>query len=508
MTPVALSLFFFVVGTFLLWLANRAATPKGVTFDQSLSVNRRLEVAPVAVMAVLVYWGLTALLARPVSVFCLSVLGIVLLLAGNALKVKLLGEVLLFSDVFLAGHALRFPRLYFGYVPKWVWAVLAVFVVALAGEVAQESAHESLRVLALVFFGAGVAFTWTGLKFLAGQADAFLSANPPVFRAQIDAARFTPFGAALVHLVSFLARAETIRRRFNLNGRENKCSESTSNAHENEVKAQKTDQTLRHFVLIQAESYCPVAELLNRPSTTPTIDALRTQGPGGKLLLDWRGAYTMRTEFSVITGLETTSLEAYAFDPFQLTRRIPMASLARDFKARGYDTVAWHPNDGRFFDRFAVMPHLGFSRLMDIAAFADLPREGHYVGDKALLQRAAQFLATCTKPTFLFIVTIEAHGPWSGTAHEQLAEYEEHLRHLDEGVDELVKSLSRSHPGSTVALYGDHLPSLAVLRKASPATAWFAHRCGAESSAAEHATPQDLPAHQMRDTLLRLHTKP
>lgn len=96
MTPVALSLFFFVVGTFLLWLANRAATPKGVTFDQSLSVNRRLEVAPVAVTAVLVYWGLTALLARPVSVFCLSVLGIVLLLAGNALKVKLLGEVLLF----------------------------------------------------------------------------------------------------------------------------------------------------------------------------------------------------------------------------------------------------------------------------------------------------------------------------------------------------------------------------------------------------------------------------
>ena len=173
MTPVALSLFFFVVGTFLLWLANRAATPKGVTFDQSLSVNRRLEVAPVAVTAVLVYWGLTALLARPVSVFCLSVLGIVLLLAGNALKVKLLGEVLLFSDVFLAGHALRFPRLYFGYVPKWVWAVLTVFVVALAGEVAQESAHDSLRVLALVFFLAGVAFTWTGLKFLVGQAACF-----------------------------------------------------------------------------------------------------------------------------------------------------------------------------------------------------------------------------------------------------------------------------------------------------------------------------------------------
>ena len=83
-----------------------------------------------------------------------------------------------------------------------------------------------------------------------------------------------------------------------------------------------------------------------------------------------------------------------------------------------------------------------------------------------------------------------------------------HLRHLDEGVDELVKSLSRSHPGSTLALYGDHLPSLAVLRQASPATAWFAHRCGAETNAAEHATPQDLPAHQMRDTLLRLHTKP
>ena len=49
---------------------------------------------------------------------------IALLWAGNRLKVAILNEVLVFSDIFLAGHALRYPRLYFGYAPKWVWPVV------------------------------------------------------------------------------------------------------------------------------------------------------------------------------------------------------------------------------------------------------------------------------------------------------------------------------------------------------------------------------------------------
>lgn len=467
MTAIVLSLVFFAAAAGLLWVANRLATPTDTQTE--LPKNRKVAAGPVFFTAALVYWGLTALLARSFSVFGISLFLIVLLFAGNALKQKLLGEVLLFSDVFLAGHALRFPRLYFGYVPKWVWAVIAVLAIAIGTEIAKEPAYSNLRMLGLTLFVLSALAAVIVFRRLLARSDGFLQTNRPSFRAQVDAERFTPFGAALVHVVSHLTHAGDIRDRFDLNLHPRTDRNETQNTHT------KTTGPLRHFVLIQAESYCPVSKLLNRPSTTPVIDSFLEKDPSGQLLLDWRGAYTMRTEFSVLTGIETTALDSYAFDPYQLARRIPMDSLARDFKAMGYDTIAWHPNDGRFFDRFAVMPHLGFSSLMDISAFADLPKAGHNVGDKALLEKAAAFLATCTRPTFLFIVTIEAHGPWSGNAQKQLAEYEAHLANLDQGVDILTRSLAKTNPGSTVALYGDHLPSLSAFKNAPPATAWFAH---------------------------------
>lgn len=495
MLEIVLSLALFVVAGSCLWAANRLASPNLAAAGAGrTAAGRRIARVPVLLTAVLVYWGLAALLARPWSVFGICMGGIVLLFAGNALKVKLLGEVLLFSDVFLAGHALRFPRLYFGYVPAWVWGVLTVVAIALVAVIAQESTSEPLRVFAAVVFCLGLIGTVLSLRCAFGRARALLRLYRPAYRAQADAARFTPIGSALLHVLGYRTQAERIRRRFDLNNAPGRQSAARP-------QREAATQPPRHVVLIQAESFCPVSEILSRQSTTPTLDRMRAQDSSGKLLLDWRGAYTMRTEFCVLTGLSTQELGAYAFDPYQLARRIPMDSLARDLKAIGYESIAWHPNDGRFFDRFAVMPHLGFSCLMDGSAFADLPRVGHYTGDEALLDRAARFLATRTQPTFLFVVTIEAHGPWSGNAQAQLREYEEHLANLDAGVRKLVSALEKTNPGSIVALYGDHLPSLTAFAKAPAASAWFAHVCGRTDSALMR---EDLPAHGLRAAVMRL----
>lgn len=504
MSEIVLSIVLFGIASGVLWQANRCSSPRG-SHGQAASatvVPNYWQVArgPVFFTAVLVYWGLTALLARPLSVFGISILGIILLYAGNALKVRLLGEVLVFSDVFLVGHALRFPRLYFGYVPKWVWAALILILIILISEIVQEPSSASLRKAGALIFIFGMGWAWFAWRRTMRQAREFLQSYQPTYCAQSDAARFTPIGAAFVHVIGHLSGAAEVRQRFGLR----RSTDLESHQHKREtIFPPQTNP--RHFVLIQAESYCPAGELLGRKTTTPVIDAFRASDYGGRLLLDWRGAYTMRTEFSVLTGLKTTALGSYAFDPYQLARCIPMDSLARDFRAMGYDTVVWHPNDGRFFDRFTVMPHLGFSSLMDINAFADLPREGHYIGDKALLEKAAEFLASRTRPTFLFIVTIEAHGPWKGRAETQLREYEAHLANLDAGLDYLTMKLAATHPGSTVALYGDHLPSLSAFHTAEPATAWFAHVCGNRADADRIA--KDLPVQDLRQELLAFHCR-
>lgn len=80
----------------------------------------------------------------------------------------------------------------------------------------------------------------------------------------------------------------------------------------------------------------------------------------------------------------------------------------------------------------------------------------------------------------MFVVTMEAHGPWSKDKFpgaEKLTEverYETHLQHLDAGLRRVVEAEEKAREGKEagkatyrgidLCLYGDHLPGLGVLR--------------------------------------------
>lgn len=467
------------VGFLMLAFLNRRAVPG--------AGRQRLWGDATALLVVLVGWGLLlTVTGRFVTSLVLGLGLIRLLAAGNGLKQKLLGEPLVFSDVFLAGHALRWPKLYFGYVPAGVWlglmvavsglVALAVWEPAMAADERQTAAVGWLVSLAVV--AAALGMLWAGRTRI-------LAVCPLTFDAKTDAVRYTALGAAVLHTLSHVVNAKVTAA---------KLSAATTPV------LRQSSVTPGHLVLIQAESFAPVSLYLNRPSVTPMLDTLAREGVSGLLELAWRGAYTMRTEFSVLTGLKTTDVSTWAFDPYRLAERVPLATLARDLKSAGYDTVAWHPNDGRFFNRNAVMPHLGFDRFEDARAFTDLRRVDGKVTDEALLAKAGRFLAGCTKPTFLFIVTMEAHGPWGGkTAEDEVRAYERHLVSLDKGIAKLAADV-RSLPNARLALYGDHLPGLkALAQERRTATGWI--MWPAVQAAPVRMEPQNLRAFLREEVL-------
>ena len=303
------------------------------------------------------------------------------------------------------------------------------------------------------------------------RVKAFLANYPLTFDTQTDAATYTPIGAAILHSLWHGQRRLALRERFRFEG-------------ETEVDAESGAEEKHHLLLVQAESLAPSGRLLGRASVTPVLDRLAVEGTSGALELDWRGAYTMRSEFAVLTGLKPRELETYGFDPYRLAALVPLESLARRMKRLGYRTVVCHPNDGRFFDRNRVMPNLGFDEFIDLEALKKLDARftkpeaycGHYVSDEALLGWAAEYLEKAEEPVFLFVVTMEAHGPWSKDKFpgaEKLTEverYETHLKHLDAGVRRIVeaeegrKASETPGRGIDLCLYGDHLPGLGVLR--------------------------------------------
>lgn len=467
--------------TGLLMLANRQATP--VAAGRGFTVPFRaygIGHLTCGFVASLVYPLLLVIFDRPITSFALGLLLIVLLWAGNRLKVAILSEVLVFSDVFLAGHALRYPRLYFGYAPLWVWPLAVGAFALLAWGVSLEPAAHLGSIGARIGAAAVILSVFAGFVALVRRPDlrvkAFLANYPLTFDTQTDAATYTPIGAALLHSLWHGQRRLALRERF--------CFEKRDVSSEEDSQGVSGESEKRHLLLVQAESLAPIGRLLGRPSVTPVLDRLAVEGTSGALELDWRGAYTMRSEFAVLTGLKPRELETYGFDPYRLAALVPMESLARRMKRLGYRTVVCHPNDGRFFDRNRVMPNLGFDEFIDLEALKKFDARftkpeaycGHYVSDEALLGWAAEYLEKAEEPVFLFVVTMEAHGPWSKDKFpgaEKLTEverYETHLKHLDAGVRRIVeaeegrKASEAPGRGIDLWLYGDHLPGLGVLR--------------------------------------------
>lgn len=523
----------------ILAIADRRSLPSPIKADLSVEAaaasktSRWIGALASSLMVLIVFSLLTAVFNRFWSVVGIGLVLIVLLWAGNRLKVRILDEPLVFSDVFLAGHALRYPRLYFGYAPLWIWPLLAVVAILIVGVVANEAplGLSYFERAVILFLDAGLLWFLNEWARHGGRVlDRLFARHPLKFKANVDAWTYTPMGAALLHLLWHARNRQAIRARFRfaepVQERQEQNQKHSSSASVNaSVKAladgaeKPASSRPLHLLLVQAESFCRIGQKLKRPSVVPAIDALIQAGSGGALSLDWRGAYTMRSEFAVLTGISPEETETYGFDPYRLAAMEPMVGIARDMKAQGYRTVAWHPNDGRFFNRIEVMPNLGFDAFMDLDALdawaekkigRKLPRFGRYVDDGALLRAAAEFLEACSEPTFLFVITMEAHGPWDaaccpgGGSMSEVERYESHMRRLDEGAAHIAEESSAGHLRAVAFLYGDHIPGLKALDEAAGAprtpaenaaeaeTAWVFPARSRTSSLPEKLRPEDI----------------
>jgi len=155
-----------------------------------------------------------------------------------------------------------------------------------------------------------------------------------------------------------------------------------------------------------------------------------------------------------------------------------VATLATVLKANGYRTLCVHPYPASFYGRHRVYPHLGFDEFIDIAAFGGAERAGPYIGDQAVTSKVKALLATATDPLFIFVITMENHGPLhlekaEAADHaaaytsppppgcEDLTVYLRHLRNADRMMGELRTSLEQHPRPARLCWYGDHVPIMA-----------------------------------------------
>ena len=241
---------------------------------------------------------------------------------------------------------------------------------------------------------------------------------------------------------------------------------------------------LPNVVLVQSESFfdprtwCSeiAADLL------PHYDATRPEAVmKGALNVPAWGANTVRTECAILTGIAPDNWGPRHFNPYRTLSRHPLPSIASAFQAQGYRTVCVHPYPATFYMRDSVIPKLGFETFIDISAFDSQDKHGQYIGDQAVARKVGRLLEDDdNRPLFVFVITMENHGPLHLEAPEQawlastlptapwplpnhlrdLAVYLHHLGESDKMLGSVKAALNSAIRPGLLGWYGDHVPIL------------------------------------------------
>ncbi|KAF7599113.1 MAG: capsular biosynthesis protein [Candidatus Dactylopiibacterium carminicum] len=240
-----------------------------------------------------------------------------------------------------------------------------------------------------------------------------------------------------------------------------------------------------HLVVVQSESFFDARRVYEgvAPSVYAWLDAAKADAVlHGLLEVPAWGANTVRSEFAFLSGLRNEALGVHRFNPYRRLREVDTVAWA--LRRAGYRTVCVHPYSANFYQRDRQFPLFGFDEFVDIRAFSAEDRVGAYIGDIAVADRVAELLQAADAPLFVFVITMENHGPlhletvgagdeamlYSGqppSGHADLTAYLRHIVNAGQMQQRLCDCLAAQSRDGWLCWYGDHLPIMpSVYRQA------------------------------------------
>lgn len=429
----------------------------------------------------------------------ITAFGAIGLALANDAKYEALRERLAFSDRAELLEVVRHPEMYLPFVGTGI--VLGA-VAMLTGLVAALEWFEPpllarwwlcpplLAAFGLVYFSLAIR-QW--LRFLSRVFQSWAPDHVP----DTDIPRFGLLACFVIH--GTLARFERESRRAPYAVREISASHGTAPA--------------RPVILVQLESFFDLNRLNGAwGAVAPNLSRLQRRATQfGSFGVPCWGAYTIRTEFAVLAGIEVGKLGLDQYNPYDRFARAPLDALAWQLRRPGHPALCIHPFDLNFYGRAGVLPKLGFERLIGPKEFSS-PKAG-YVTDQAIVDRLAEVLREHPQPSLVFAITIAGHGPWKDLNPAEASKgsggmdaYLQAMARMDDILPQL-ESLADQHD-ALLAIYGDHQPSLpkafASLGFSDTRTDYLIYDPRDRNESASAARQQDLAAHELRPAISRI----
>ena len=449
-----------------------------------------------------------AISQRPYFAGGLNTAGMLLIVLVSNAKFASLREPFLLSDFRFFKALLRHPRLYlpfFGVLPAigcaLVFVAFCIFALRIEPSLQAQFGTIPFVFYCLVSVGIGVALLWAGTR----------KPLPITLDPVRDLHQFGLLGSFIRYWQEELANdPRTLAKNLT-----SKIGALPPNGNA---------QNLPHIVAVQCESFFDARRVYQgiHADVLKNFDALnKLSVRAGRLNVPAWGANTVRTEFSFLAGVSPAATGVHQFNPYRKLARHGVPTIASELKKQGYRTICVHPFPAKFYDRDVVFPALGFDEFIDLAAFSPDEKSGPYIGDAAVANKVRTILGNATEPLFIFVITMENHGPLHQEqveagdvarlytsapppGYEEFTIYLRHLQHTDAMLGGLHDALKATPRTGWLCAYGDHVPILSSLYKmhdfADGRTDYFIVGCNVEAT---NATAVDIAPEELARSLLQ-----
>lgn len=239
-----------------------------------------------------------------------------------------------------------------------------------------------------------------------------------------------------------------------------------------------------NIIIVQLESFfdpCRLKGVNFKSDPIPNFRYLYNTSTHGYLDVPTFGGGTVRSEFEVLTGLNTDFLAVGEIPNNNILKKEPVESLAYILGDKGYNNTVVHNYEGNFYDRDIIFSNLGFNNYISME-YMDKPKNdlSIYYPEDLLNMDSIKKLLLQNEPQFIYNITVESHGGYdkeykgedyiidgdiSLEDKNQIQFYIEKLKGVDKYINELINHIKSIDEPTVVAMFSDHLPSLDILNR-------------------------------------------
>ncbi|OPL07537.1 MAG: hypothetical protein AVO33_05295 [delta proteobacterium ML8_F1] len=226
----------------------------------------------------------------------------------------------------------------------------------------------------------------------------------------------------------------------------------------------------KNVIVIQAESlqaFVIESEIGGQP-ITPSLDKLITKDSFtfDSFFEQVGWGNTSDAEFVSHNGyypaLKSFSYKAYENNHFR--------TLPQELQNAGYQTLAFHGNEGSFWNRKTIYPKQGIETFYSSEELVMDEIIGIGLSDRSLFRQAIPILEATERPFYAFFVTLTSHHPYTLPENHQHLElpdylidtavgnYLQSIRYLDTSIDAFLNDLKEAglYKDTAIVIYGDH----------------------------------------------------